>query len=152
MKPRFIVDVMLGNLCRWLRLLGYDTFFPKGLDDTDILNTAIDEDRILITGDSKLYERAKGAVPALFLREEKTENQLLKAARTFSLKLSFPPETLICPLCNGSLSETDERTEECAGKETAWKCSSCGKLYWEGSHWKKILKTVDTIRKAIEAS
>lgn len=145
MKPIFIVDVMLGNLCRWLRMLGYDTIFPKSLDDIDILNKAIDEHRILITSDKELYERAQGVVRAIFVRGRKTDEQLRTVATTLRLAFSFPPKTLLCPLCNGSLSETEERNKECSGKEKVWKCESCGKLYWEGSHWRKIKETVRAV-------
>jgi uncharacterized protein with PIN domain len=28
-EPRFVVDVNVGRLAKWLRVMGYDTLFPK---------------------------------------------------------------------------------------------------------------------------
>jgi uncharacterized protein with PIN domain len=27
-----------------------------------------------------------------------------------------------------------------------WKCSGCGKIYWEGSHFEKILKWIERLQ------
>ena len=58
-RPRFSADEMLGSLARWLRLMGYDTRYERDSNDTDILERARLDDRILLTRDKKLAERAE---------------------------------------------------------------------------------------------
>jgi uncharacterized protein with PIN domain len=36
--PLFLVDQMLGELTRWLRLLGYDTDYDKGPTDDELIS------------------------------------------------------------------------------------------------------------------
>jgi uncharacterized protein with PIN domain len=137
---KFIADAMLGNLCRWLRILGYDTFFGKGMDDTSLLNLAIDEKRALLTSDRELFLRAKGAIRAVLIFEKGTEKQLEKVFRELKINPVFPPKKPICPLCNSRLKNKGEKRWEC----------SCKKEYWEGSHWKKIQERVRRIREALK--
>ncbi len=61
---KFLVDIMLIKLGRWLRILGYDCKIPnaKETDDDDLLDIAEKENRILITMDKSLSERKAGAI------------------------------------------------------------------------------------------
>ncbi len=59
---RFIVDRMLGTLCRYLRLMGYDAasanVYAEGnrREDTLLLLRAREEHRLLLTGTGSLRE------------------------------------------------------------------------------------------------
>lgn len=50
----FIVDVMLGRFARWLRLLGFDTFYSNKVSDTALLKIAKEENRLVLTRDTHL--------------------------------------------------------------------------------------------------
>ncbi len=50
---RLVADAMLGRLAKWLRALGYDTLYWRG-DDAGLVRIAMVEDRLLLTGDTRL--------------------------------------------------------------------------------------------------
>jgi len=147
---RFLADEMMKNVAKWLRLLGYDTEFFTG-NDTAVLNEAKRSGRILLTKDEELGKRAeKAGVPFLLLKQERLEEDLAIIIEKYGLEMGFPEKTR-CPECNGELER-----KECASlegipedviqeKRRCWKCSSCGKNYWEGGHWKNIKKVLEKI-------
>ena len=60
--PLFACDAMLGYLARWLRAAGYDTFWREGIDDSELVRLAQQEDRFLLSSDiwdtEPLWERS----------------------------------------------------------------------------------------------
>lgn len=156
---RFVADAMLGKLARWLRMMGYDTLCAADMpvDDDDLINIAVDEDRILLTRDQELYERAKSAgVSAVYMNGKDIVGQLVQLVRELDLDLQESPSTLVCPSCNGRLVEVSKK--DVVGMVPAtvldthdrfWVCQSCGQIYWEGNHWKKIRETVRSVRERL---
>jgi uncharacterized protein len=64
-------------------------------------------------------------------------------ART-GIKLRLNPQR--CTICNGILREAVKQTNcQFPAQEKIWECEGCGKLYWAGSHWKKIEETLKKI-------
>src|SRR5207245_5307383 len=59
LRPRFVADVMLGRLARWLRALGYDTAYVRDASDRQLLGLALREDRRLLTRDVALARLAR---------------------------------------------------------------------------------------------
>jgi len=150
MECRFLADEMMKNVAKWLRLLGYDTEFFTG-NDTAVLNEAKKSGRILLTKDEELAGRAgKAGVPFLFLKQERLEEDLAIIMDKYGLEMGFPERTR-CPECNGELEEKDCASLEgipadvVAEKRRCWKCTGCGKNYWEGGHWKNIKKVLEKI-------
>jgi hypothetical protein len=134
---KFIADVMLGRLGRWLRLLGYDTVIaPEVLSDTEILQRAIKEKRALLTRDKQLYQRARKKVRAHYFKSRGVKNELKEAVKAFRLRVSFPEKTR-CSICNSSLKKRND----------FWICSGCNQTYWKGTHWKRIRQTIREIKK-----
>ncbi len=144
---KFIVDSMLGDLARWLRMLGYDTSYSRRFEDWRILHLAEKEGRIIVTRDRGLFIRArkKGLDAVLIFPEFTTEQSLARIAVKTGIKLSFDPERTRCPYCNVRLVKLT-RAEALSlvpprvvtAYETFWRCPKCGRVYWKGSHWKTI--------------
>ena len=57
MQPRFVVDVNVGRLAKWLRAMGYDALFVPDVDDGDLVKIGQRERRIILTRDRHLRER-----------------------------------------------------------------------------------------------
>ncbi len=57
MEPRFMVDIKVGRLARWLRAMGYDAALFTGRDDSDMVRTALKEGRIVLTRDGGVAQR-----------------------------------------------------------------------------------------------
>jgi uncharacterized protein with PIN domain len=149
MRPRFLVDSMLGSLSRWLRITGFDAEYRRDADDEDLLGEASASGRVLLTRDRALAARAaKRGVKALLLETEDEADQLGVVAA--SLKLKLEPSSSRCPKCNGALVKAEkERIMEqvpeasLAAFEEFWVCRDCGSVFWRGSHWEKIVSTLE---------
>jgi len=46
---KFVADVMVGKLARWLRVLGFDVVYSNVLDDDEIIRLAKSESRVILT-------------------------------------------------------------------------------------------------------
>ncbi|MEM0371000.1 MAG: Mut7-C RNAse domain-containing protein [Ignisphaera sp.] len=150
--PRFIADSMLGHIARWLRLLGYDTLYYRAISDWRLMKIAKEEDRILLTRDLGLYRRArKNGVRTLFIEEPSLEKVLAILSIKYSIRLDFDKNDTRCPSCNNQLKYTTSLIEVShkIDKNIAlkynefWVCNSCGKIYWQGNHWKTITELLD---------
>ncbi len=139
--PRFVADHMLGSLARWLRMMGYDTVYDKGMDDPDIAKFAREESRFILTRDKELSKEPG----SLLLEKDDLDSQLEATAVRFGLK--FSEDRIRCSACNGDLLDLPK--EEAKGKvpdgawqvnDKFWKCSKCEKIYWKGTHWNGIME------------
>lgn len=54
---RFACDAMLGRLARWLRLLGYDTFYSSEIKDAELLEVCSQGNWILLTRDVEFLSK-----------------------------------------------------------------------------------------------
>jgi uncharacterized protein with PIN domain len=144
---KFIADSMLGRLARWLRLLGYDTAYYPDIDDSLLLRIAREEDRILLTRDTRLV-KIRGLRNFLLLDENDPFEQLRKVINTFNLtpyvksgETTRPPVFSRCSLCNNALNSVPK--EQAKAHVPAYvyltsdnfkKCAECNKFYWKGTH------------------
>jgi uncharacterized protein with PIN domain len=124
--PRFLADAMLERLARWLRVLGFDTECAAGPDGA-VMEHAATEGRHLLTRDRRLAADAQALAPLLIRSDEPLE-QLREVIEHFGLPV---PDDLFrrCMLCNVSL------VDEPGGHR---RCPNCGRLYWEGSHTRRM--------------
>lgn len=137
--PTFMVDNMLGTLARWLRMLGYDSRYENDLSDDGIIDVSKKEHRRILTRDKALADRGAG----LYIPTTSLDEQLLIVAKEFSL--SFRPDRMRCSVCNGHLRKADlEEVKSLVPEKSLgssgrfWRCDSCQKVYWDGTHWKGI--------------
>lgn len=145
--PKFIADAMLGHVVRWLRLLGYDAIYYRAIDDWKLIEIAKDEGRILLTRDLGLFRRAKKEnVKTLFIEDPSIAKVLAVLSLKYNVKLEFDKNDTRCIYCNTLLRYTTSLIDVThkVSKEIIlkykefWICPSCGKVYWQGDHWKTI--------------
>jgi len=143
--PSFVVDGMLGDVARWLRIMGYDALYFGDADDEEILRASAN--RIILTSDEELYRRAvKHGAEACLLPEETLLGKLRSVSRRYGLSSKMSGSR--CTACNGTLAKaTPESISASRGilptnVDEVWSCTRCGKLYWRGSHWKSIERTL----------
>src|SRR6516225_4364081 len=55
--PAFLLDVHLGTVARWLRIVGVDAAYDRDADDDDLIELANGERRVLLTQDRGLLRR-----------------------------------------------------------------------------------------------
>ncbi len=149
---------MLGKLATWLRLFGYDTLYAGDLEvegDEDFFLINEFRDRILLTRDKELYNRAKGLRPVFLIKSDRLGDQLreLKA-----LGIRFELKMDRCSVCNTPLRKpTREEAlevmkregikEDLAEKFDLWYCERCKKLYWMGGHWKNMKRFLNELER-----
>lgn len=147
---RFVLDVHLGRLARYLRLLGFDTSYDRSADDDRLVRASRGEGRILLTRDRELLMRA-AVDHGYFIRSEDPWRQIVDVARRYDLAGRMDPFTR-CLNCNDLLyaidkAEIEHRLEPGTRRyyDLFWECRSCGNLYWRGSHYQRLRELVETI-------
>ncbi len=143
---KFLCDRMLIKLGKWLRAAGYDTLFiAEHVDDVQMLNIAVKENRILLTCDSFFSEMNKNVI---FLSANELEKNVKELNKKLKINWVLHPFSR-CLKCNYILNKInkDEILEEIPPhvKEDLNNfkvCKKCKKIYWEGSHAKSMLKTL----------
>ena len=141
---KFLVDENLQRLGSWLRAAGYDTLIETdGRSDYDLLKQALAEERLLITRDRKLaeYRRAPGTV--ILLECENLEYCIAALSRQAPIDWLHDP-FVRCLVCKTNLIEAKpEHLLELPVRlrdslDTAYYCPSCRKVYWDGSHVRRM--------------
>jgi hypothetical protein len=141
-RKKFLADVMLGRLAKWLRIVGYDTLYFRDMDDDELIRRAIREERTLLTRDRKLYQR--GGFHALLITEENLEAQLGQVLKEMDLEPQIKMG-IRCPLCNRALKDISRKAVRQYVPPYVWAthdqfslCPGCGKIFWKGTHWESI--------------
>ena len=154
-ERKFICDRMAGSLCRYLRLMGYDTLSANDLppgntkEDTGLLKTAREQNRIILTRDAELSRRDAECVK--FLAGKAVTDQV----RELLFEGLIIPDLRLtrCSVCNTvlvllpeDLKEDKKNREGCRSDSTpiTW-CMKCKKAYWEGSHTTRMRQILASI-------
>ena len=143
----FIADVMVGKLARWLRVLGFDVTYSNTLQDDEIMQIAAAEDRIILTRDVAFAERCQKKHRILFIEHNDWQSQLGQVVNAFGLK-DFRILSR-CIECNAYLQAVEkevlaERVPPYVyqTQEHFSVCSSCGRVFWRGTHVEAILRVI----------
>ena len=89
-NPRFIVDLNVGRLAKWLRIMGYDALFVPGIEDGELVRLAQEDGRIVLTRDRNLMRRrvvASGKLGALLIANDSLKGQLRQVVETYPSSL-----------------------------------------------------------------
>jgi uncharacterized protein with PIN domain len=144
---KFIVDNNVGKLAKWLRMMGYDTLFFKGSDDSRMVSTALDEGRVILTRDTQIMKRrvvTSGRLKAILIKSDKPELQMQQVINDLNLDCQFRPFA-ICLECNQPLLERSKQQVE--GQVPPYvfqtqnqyvECPVCHRIYWRGTHWQRM--------------
>jgi uncharacterized protein with PIN domain len=114
-----------------------------------------EERRILLTRDQGLLKR--GAVThGYWVRTTAPREQLREVLERFDLQHSVKPFTR-CLSCNGllhtaPLAEVQGEVPENAVRyhHDFWRCESCRKIYWQGSHYQRMKRLIEDVLAATE--
>lgn len=151
--PRFVADVHLGRLARYLRLLGFDTLYDPRVDDHELVRASVDERRLLLTRDVELLKHGE-LTHGYYVRATDPREQLFEVVGRFHLQAAIQPFGR-CAVCNETIDEVDKsqvshllpdavRREH----ERIWRCRGCGRLYWKGSHVARLSSLIEAARRA----
>lgn len=148
-QHRFIADRMLGRLARYLRLMGYDVWYPPASSDARLIATAKAERRVLLTRDHGICVRngPRGGNPTVV---EISSPQIMSQLRQLVEEgwiMDFKEPR--CSLCNSQLEPMAAWEARhllppftCATQDNYLFCRSCNTIFWEGSHWERFRKRI----------
>lgn len=148
--PRFVADAHLGGLARLLRMAGFDTLYDNGYRDDEIVAIAARDDRIVLTRDRELLKR-RAVSRGCYLHAIKPEIQFRELFERLGLAPGAQPFSL-CLHCNLALRAVDKAlvldalppsVRELHEEFTT--CEACRRVYWKGSHHKRMRALLDTV-------
>jgi uncharacterized protein len=147
-RKRFIADAHLGGLARLLRMLGFDTLYSNVLSDERIRVTSRIEARVVLTRDRELL-KCRSVTHGCFIHALRPQEQLRELVERLQLAASARPFTL-CLHCNLSLTLIDKEAvaDRLPPRVSAfyqrycW-CEGCDRVYWEGSHWRRMRQLLE---------
>ena len=141
--PRFIADAHLGGLARLLRMLGFDTLYSNHLSDDEIRTISRLDARVVLTRDRELL-KCRTITHGCFVHALKPHQQLREVVERLQLAASAKPFTLclhcnmkLAPLPKDAIAERLPPRVAAMHERYAW-CQGCDRIYWEGSHWRRM--------------
>ena len=154
MGTKFIADNNVGKLARWLRLIGYDTLLFKEKDDNTMINTALNEDRVILTKDAQFMRRrlvTNGKLKTLLIEQDDPGSQIRGVVKSLKLDYHCSPFSL-CLECNEALlprsREEVQKSVPPHVLETQTQyteCPACHRIYWQGTHWRAMVEKLQDL-------
>jgi uncharacterized protein with PIN domain len=146
-EPKFILDADLFPLCKALRMLGFDALYRGNLAPRDAVARAVEERRIWIRSQPEALNLQYG-IRYFIVKHSDLENQLQELQECYHLDVHAKP-LAICLKCNRFVQEISR--EEARGNlpprvytffERFRRCPACGRIYWQGSHYQRMMKKI----------
>jgi uncharacterized protein len=155
--PRFVLDVHLGKLASYLRLLGFDVLYSPAYNDDELMSISLHEQRTLLSRDKRLIQHPS-LTRAYLVRENKPREQAIEITRRFDLYSLIHP-FIRCLACNTLLRRVEK--EDVAGRLPPrvreafgefYLCSYCDRVYWKGSHYEGMKAWIEHLRNRQESA
>lgn len=145
---RFVLDVHLGRLAGYLRLLGFDTRYGNDVGDDELVARSVGEQRILLSRDAALLKRSaveRGA----FVYATDPAGQVVEIVERFDLRPRIRAFER-CSRCNGAIAPLDPGAAAPlvparvrARVDRFSQCSACRHVYWQGSHGPRLWQRLE---------
>ena len=152
--PRFIVDSNVGKLAKWLRMMGYDALFFGGSNDSQMIATALVENRVILTRDTQIMRRrvvTSRQLKVILIHSDEPERQMRQVMDTLELNYQFQLFS-ICLECNQPLlgrskEEVKDRVPPYVfqAQSQYMECPTCHRIYWRGTHWQAMTRKLERL-------
>ncbi len=150
LSMKFAADRTVGRLAQWLRLMGYDTVNSGSLSPESAIPFA-NENRILLTRDTRLSQKLK-SLKIICLISNDPKDQVREVVKALRLQPDEKYFFTRCKLCNTILTRVtleeivNQIPDHVSKKYNRFsKCHTCKKVYWQGTHYERIQKTLHTL-------
>ncbi|TCP14628.1 hypothetical protein EV683_104178 [Crenobacter luteus] len=148
--PRFVADAHLGGLAAKLRMAGFDTLYDNHVGDDEIAALAVAGRRVVLSRDRELLKR-RAITHGCYVHALKPDAQLRELFARLDLARLARPFTR-CMVCNGELRDIEPGAavgrvpdDVRAGAARLLECAACRRVYWEGSHWRRMRALLDEL-------
>jgi len=150
-NPKFIADVHLGRLVRYLRMMGLDVIYKNNIKDHEIVKLSLKERRAILTRDRGILKRSE-VTHGYWLRSTKIKEQVVEILNRFNLK-NIINEFSRCLECNSVLNSVSKEEiinvlppKVIQSQEEFYRCTACNKLFWKGTHYERMLSFIQSVR------
>jgi uncharacterized protein with PIN domain len=149
-RNKFIADINLGDIVKYMRVLGLDLYYDPLLSTREIIEISKRENRVILTKSRKLL-KYKEVSHGIFIRPGTTKEQIRRILDYLDIKNNIKPFTR-CIRCNTLLTIVPKekildrippKTKEFCDEYVL--CPSCDKIYWKGTHFIHMKKVVRQI-------
>ncbi|MFH1339292.1 MAG: Mut7-C RNAse domain-containing protein [Candidatus Omnitrophota bacterium] len=156
-RTQFILTPELGRLAKWLRILGYDAVYFSRANFPSLLIQALRDNRIILTRNSRFIDKVRAA-KSLQIKSDEVSRQLKQVLKDLNIKPEPGKMFSRCIICNTELRgiEKQQVTDKVPEyvfrtQEEFFTCPSCWRIYWPGTHWGSVNKTLKEISDGIRA-
>jgi uncharacterized protein with PIN domain len=153
----FVLDVHLGRLTTYLRMLGFDALYRNDYADEELAHVSSSQGRVLLTRDRGLLKRSI-VTHGYCLRATNPRQQVLEVLRRYDLFKSIKPFQR-CLHCNGLLQPVDKAaiSHRLLPKTRQYydefrRCQGCDRIYWKGSHYQRMQQFIDSVLQSSQNS
>jgi uncharacterized protein with PIN domain len=147
---RFVLDVNLGKLARWLRLTGFDALYRNDYEDAEVVAIAVRDERVVLTRDRRLLKH-RAVVHGYWVRAVQPDAQIVEVLQHFELAPRIRPFHR-CLRCNGRIRPVAKAAIidrlpplTRVHYDDFYQCLDCRKLYWQGPHYARLLNALDRV-------
>jgi uncharacterized protein with PIN domain len=147
---RFILDVHLGKLARYLRMLGFDAAYDRNWHNSMLIDLSLQQQRVILTRDLGILKQSR-VTHGYWLRHREPRQQLQEVLLALDLSHQLQPFTR-CMDCNGRIHPADKAVIRGQIDPNIFpkfkefrQCRNCRKIYWRGSHYKSMLQLVSEL-------
>ncbi len=148
----FVLDVHLGTLARYLRILGFDSSYRNNFLDEEIVNISLEEKRAILTRDVGILKRSE-VTRGYWVRNTDPVKQIEEIVKRFDLKNQINEFTR-CVECNSILEKIEKEKisrrlppKVQAAHNTFLYCKNCDKIYWRGTHYESMKILINNLKK-----
>lgn len=153
---KFLVDQMMGKLCKWLIILGFDAELNRELDLDKVRKRCLEEDRTFITKSVKNFKKVNLSNSLIIMKESSSHQlKVILAYLNFNLNLNLnlnPDLFSRCLECNTPVLKKDKESLKDKVPERSYQyysdfyeCPKCNKIYWKGTHYSNTIKKLEKI-------
>jgi len=149
-SPKYLLDVHLGKLARYLRMLGIDSVYENNFTKDEIVSISLEQNRTILSRDRHLLMR-KEITHAYWIRSEYPVEQIKEVIHRFHLEHEIK-EFSLCMECNYKLEPVKkaEVFDTLPPKvrdyhHEYYVCKFCGRIYWPGTHYVNMKKLLSQI-------
>lgn len=143
-KPKFVADVHLGRLTRYLRMIGLDVLYKNDFNDDEVVLISLKERRAILTKDRGILKRNE-VTHGYWVRSINVEEQVKEVLKRFDLQKEIK-EFSRCIECNELLEPIKKelifnrlQPKVAQSQNEFFHCPSCKKIYWKGTHYQRML-------------
>jgi len=143
---RFVADVMLGHLSKWLRVMGCDTHYQPFYTSGKIEEFIVDG-RLLLSRNRRMIKKYN---PSLFIETDHVRTQLQELIKKGCLFPDMSRWFTRCLVCNTLLKKLPLQDAKGQIPEYVYSqnfsgicfCASCGRYFWPGSHKTRMIAQI----------